>query len=480
MLHYWFNQADEDTPETPVVLWLNGGPGSSSLIGLMQEMGPVIMNASGGLMRNPYSWTKQANLLAIESPAGVGYSYCAAMLQGGSCNNTDVTTAKAARAALQDFFGKKFPELRNRDFYITGESYAGVYVPTLSEELLRFAPEVQLRGLAVGDPCTDYESQKESMDMTWYAHKNGLLPDADFEILKNCSSMPTLLAEPVWKRLGGGWARSQVDDQDEKCIVAKRKFLLTTSRGIDQSWAKAYINELDFYNEANPFNFDVPGNTNYDQAQWMNREDVREALHVKAMGTWPGPSEGWQYHKLYDACHSAPDADSMVDVYRRIAPQLRRTIVFNGDTDPCVSYEGTRTAMEKLGFPTLTGGSYRPWFYNKSAASLDTLVEKPNLFGSNLATHDAGAQFGGDVVDYAHNLSFVTVHGAGHMVPQFRPQASERLLNRLLTAEPFSPLLPSDADLAKLSQADFSRVLDAWTDAAKAAIKAPRDSEIFV
>jgi len=52
------------------VLWLNGGPGSSSILGMLQEMGPLLINATGGLMANPYAWTKQANLLVLESPAG--------------------------------------------------------------------------------------------------------------------------------------------------------------------------------------------------------------------------------------------------------------------------------------------------------------------------------------------------------------------------------------------------------------------------
>jgi cathepsin A (carboxypeptidase C) len=131
MLHYWYSQKEgtESSPSGagyPVVLWLNGGPGSSSILGMLQEMGPVLINNTGGLMANPYAWTKQANLLILESPGGVGYSYCAEMLTGGSCHNTDVSTAAAARAALQDFFTTKFPELASSPLYITGESYAGV------------------------------------------------------------------------------------------------------------------------------------------------------------------------------------------------------------------------------------------------------------------------------------------------------------------------------------------------------------------
>ena len=56
----------------------------------------------------------------------------------------------------------------DNDFFITGESYAGVYIPTLSKEILDNAPELNLVGIAVGDPCTDNEAQRDSMDALWY------------------------------------------------------------------------------------------------------------------------------------------------------------------------------------------------------------------------------------------------------------------------------------------------------------------------
>jgi hypothetical protein len=46
------------------------GPGSSSILGMLEEVGPLIVNASGGLSVNPYAWTTRANLLVLESPAG--------------------------------------------------------------------------------------------------------------------------------------------------------------------------------------------------------------------------------------------------------------------------------------------------------------------------------------------------------------------------------------------------------------------------
>ena len=96
-------------------------PGSSSLLGYVQEVGPLLMNASGSLMENPYAWTKAGvNLLAIEAPMGVGFSYCSAQEQGQPCTNSDTSTAHVSRAALVDFFQHKFPELAAGPFYIAG------------------------------------------------------------------------------------------------------------------------------------------------------------------------------------------------------------------------------------------------------------------------------------------------------------------------------------------------------------------------
>jgi serine carboxypeptidase-like clade 1 len=123
-LHYILCLAEEEAgSKPPVVLWLNGGPGASSVAGMLSENGPLLMNATGGLMRNPYSWTKVAHLLVLEAPVGVGYSYCSSQLDGGICKNNDKRTASASRAALVDFYTAKFPELKGNDFFITGESY---------------------------------------------------------------------------------------------------------------------------------------------------------------------------------------------------------------------------------------------------------------------------------------------------------------------------------------------------------------------
>ena len=135
-LHYWFAQSSrDDYASRPVVLWLNGGPArpassaGSRRWARSSSIAPADSCPTRG--RGPSRRTSSRS-----SPAGVGYSYCEAQLGGGACRNTDNSTAAAALAALVDFFHDKFPALALNDFFITGESYAGVYVPTLARAIL--------------------------------------------------------------------------------------------------------------------------------------------------------------------------------------------------------------------------------------------------------------------------------------------------------------------------------------------------------
>ena len=523
MLHYWLALSPaDDWASKPIVLWLNGGPGSSSILGFLQENGPLLTNRTGGLMLNPWAWTNDANLLALESPAGVGYSYCAKQLKRppGGCYNTDKSTASDALAALVHFFGVKFPTLAKNEFFITGESYAGVYVPTLSRAILdhndavaaaessevfendatktttkNSTTKINLVGLAAGDPCTDNAFQADSMDMLWYGHKYGFVPEEDFDLMWNTCKMryAAPLARGTWSGREAGeanenqvvssrstrartrWGRGEPvaevllpdpdpdDDSEEdvarprrrrrrpldkkrddpRCVAAHRRFLLASSDAFSQDWERAWMNDLSLFGPAAAVRNDIPGTLDYDMSTWMMRADVRKALHVEdaPVDAWPGPGRDWSYASDYAACNAdaKKGAESMVDFYRDIAPRLRTTIVFNGDTDPCVSYEGTREAVKAVGFDRLPGGSQRPYFFNATGTTLAVLNEKPLLFGPSLSVVDAGAQFGGHVTSYEHGLSFVTVHGSGHMVPQFRPRVGSHLLRKLLSDAPFSP-----------------------------------------
>jgi len=75
--HYLFLESQRDPSNDPLIIWFNGGPGCSSLLGFAQELGPWAMDdGTDFFFKNDYSWNNFSNVLFLESPAGVGYSPC--------------------------------------------------------------------------------------------------------------------------------------------------------------------------------------------------------------------------------------------------------------------------------------------------------------------------------------------------------------------------------------------------------------------
>ena len=120
-MFFWFFEARNNPSTAPLVTWFNGGPGCSSMIGLFQENGPChFENGASEPSLNPNSWNNYANMLYIDQPIGVGFSY----------GTDDVTSTETAApyvwTLLQAFFAQ-FPRYENRDFGIFTESYGGHY-----------------------------------------------------------------------------------------------------------------------------------------------------------------------------------------------------------------------------------------------------------------------------------------------------------------------------------------------------------------
>jgi carboxypeptidase C (cathepsin A) len=159
-LHYYLQEADADATSKPLVLWLNGGPGATSLIGAFTELGQLIFNrdstatvetpAAPSLFRNPLSWTTSANVLYLENPAGVGFSRC--LDPESKCASNDTSAALDAHEVLVGFF-ERFPHFKKSNFYLTGESYAGVYIPMLLNEIYKQGVITNVAGTAIGNGC---------------------------------------------------------------------------------------------------------------------------------------------------------------------------------------------------------------------------------------------------------------------------------------------------------------------------------------
>ncbi|KAF2261355.1 alpha/beta-hydrolase [Lojkania enalia] len=154
-IFFWYFESQNSPSEDPLLLWLTGGPGGSGMIGLMQELGPCLINEHGnGTIYNKYGWSKNANIIFVDQPAGVGFSY---VEKGIPLPGTSFTAAEDMHHFLQIFVHDIFPDLLERDFHITGESYAGHYVPALGAQIVTQnffypkRPQINLKSIFVGN-----------------------------------------------------------------------------------------------------------------------------------------------------------------------------------------------------------------------------------------------------------------------------------------------------------------------------------------
>ncbi|KAK6525169.1 hypothetical protein TWF694_005315 [Orbilia ellipsospora] len=124
-LFYWFFESRSDPAKDPVILWLNGGPGSSSLIPIFGPLGPSRMTKEGTLKPNKMAWNSKASVIFLDQPVNVGYSY------GKKKVDTTADATKDTYAFLQLFFSEH-KKYANLPFHIHGISYGGHYVPALA------------------------------------------------------------------------------------------------------------------------------------------------------------------------------------------------------------------------------------------------------------------------------------------------------------------------------------------------------------
>ena len=159
-LFYWFFREENGNTSAPLVLWINGGPGSSSMIGNLLENGPLklvedIDNDSIHVHSlKGEAWTSIANVVYVDQPIGTGYSY-------GHKNITDGKQIGDFIIKFLNKFYQKFPDMKSNNFYISGESYAGKYLPAIATSIIDFnknmssADKINLKGVLIGNEIAD-------------------------------------------------------------------------------------------------------------------------------------------------------------------------------------------------------------------------------------------------------------------------------------------------------------------------------------
>eukprot|EP01112_Ceratiomyxa_fruticulosa_P024071 TRINITY_DN954_c0_g1_i5.p1 TRINITY_DN954_c0_g1~~TRINITY_DN954_c0_g1_i5.p1 ORF type:complete len:445 (+),score=63.00 TRINITY_DN954_c0_g1_i5:186-1520(+) len=180
-LFYWMFESRNNPKTDPLILWLTGGPGCSSLLGLFFETGPYKVNEDLSLSINPYSWNSNANIIFLDQPAGTGFSY---VDNSSQYLHNETQVANDIYSFITQFL-TQFPQYQNLPFFISGESYGGHWVPSIANKIVaangvKANMRINLKGLSIGNGWTNPKIQYGTY--ATFAYENKLLSKTQYYI----------------------------------------------------------------------------------------------------------------------------------------------------------------------------------------------------------------------------------------------------------------------------------------------------------
>ena len=430
-LHYMFVTSQNDAETDPLLIWFNGGPGCSSMLGFMQEHGPyVIENNSTDFVVNNYSWNTNASVLYIEQPAGVGYSYCDPKI-AEDCTFTDMSASNDTIVALVEWFAR-FPDFMKNELHVSGESYGGIYVPYLVMQINEFNKnnatkddEINLKSMIVGNGVTNwtYDTMPATVtELYWRSlisqqlHDNITAAKCDYSMVEFggviSSDCMTYLNKfnglidkvNIYNIYGTCWNANitpgvhdhhnvlSAYNSDSNLAVKMVDGELKTHKRFSSSreYTPWTYRKGDSPNELPPCTFGGPLIT------WANNDKVREQLHI------PSKVQPW------DLCTSAPTWNYTMQfegsqwIWEKLKGEYR-FLKYSGDQDASVPTLGTLGWIEALNWDVTD--AWRTWMQDGQVAGY---------------------------VEVRDGLTFASVHGAGHMVPQDQRERAHYLINNWL------------------------------------------------
>eukprot|EP00741_Cyanophora_paradoxa_P006114 tig00000944_g5929.t1 len=371
-LFYWFIESRHPDPSSPLLIWLNGGPGCSSLFGLLHENGPFQVASDGSLRASATGWNQHNGVVYIDQPVHTGFSQAA----GNSFVRTSEEAGELLYESLQQLYDGS-PELRDRPLFIAGESYAGHYIPAFAAYIIAGNAagrrRVPLEGIAIGNAWIDAGPQMEGYVNMYYSL--GFLDGRERdELLERERRVVQLCAR------GDAHGCSQATDS----LMA----------GISGAAAQSYDID-DLRNEREPRDA---------LAGYLNRPDVLRALQAPAARPW-AECDDPPFYPLYDD-QSRP----LSPLLDRVLRAGVRTLLYSGNFDGNVPAATEENVLHALTAPAAAAlraapGGSRPW----------------RLDGRTVGWVRGGS-----------GLDWVRVFGAGHMVPTDEPAVALELIERFL------------------------------------------------
>ncbi|KAL4591582.1 hypothetical protein LXL04_004551 [Taraxacum kok-saghyz] len=383
MFYFFFESRSAKTD--PVVIWLTGGPGCSSELALFYENGPFKVNNNLSLTWNDYGWDKVSNLIYVDQPTGTGFSYSSS---DQDIRHDETGVSNDLYFFLQAFF-KAHPDYVNNDFFITGESYAGHYIPAFAARVnqgnkKKEGIHINLKGFGIGNGLTDPAIQYKAY--TDFALANDLISKSDY---------------------------TQINQQIPDCESAIKACGTTGTTSCENAlYTCQEIFEDILYIAGNINYYDIrkqcQGSLCYD---FSNMEDFLGEASVK---TALGVPSNIDFVSCSDTVHQAMLQDWMRDLEVGIPSLLEQGIemlIYAGEYDLICNWVGNSRWVNAM-----------VWSGQK-----DFVAAK------NVSFIVDGKEAG--VMKNYGPLTFLKVHDAGHMVPMDQPSASLQMLQLWTTGK---------------------------------------------
>ncbi|GMT37310.1 hypothetical protein PFISCL1PPCAC_28607, partial [Pristionchus fissidentatus] len=497
-LHYWLIEAEKDAATAPLILWFNGGPGCSSLTGLLSELGPFQNNKDGEtLYENVFSWHKVGNLLFLESPRGIGFSYQASDSDPTKIHDySDTLTAEGNVKALVDFLNC-FPEYKNRRMFITGESYAGVYIPTFVDLLLKKIQDgsvtgVNLEGIAIGNGA--FSTLKDVSSAIPLSYMRGMHSRKEFESLGKCVSkdykgpmsyydftewvtidkfgLPIpkslntstlegfcgtevlrqgyldvwLSKNDVYNTYQDCYVRSPLPypgDQDASSNAQSGHNQKERNYRVKRDAIGRPMNYRPFIDEGKRLNYQSTDNNGgvrcYDgKTPYLNRPDVRKAIHIPDYFTNDWVDCAYNLELTYyvqEHNDTTPVFESIFTTLQATGKPLR-ILIYHGDADMACQFLAGQWFIEELASRNAMEVTtpFTPWNYAE--------IQKSGM--NNIG----GFQKSWSLLNDKVHIDLITVKGAGHYVPVDRPgEALQMVYNFVHNANAETPKNPVDYNI---------------------------------
>ncbi|KAL8949071.1 MAG: hypothetical protein Q9222_004796 [Ikaeria aurantiellina] len=392
---FWFFEARSNPTTAPLATWFNGGPGCSSMIGLFQENGPChFVNGASTPSLNQYSWNSYANMLYIDQPIGVGFSY------GTDSVTSTVTAAPYVWKLLQAFY-TQFPQYENRDFGIFTESYGGHYGPEFADYFEQQNAAIasgsvtghNIKLVALGVNNGWFDAQLQEKAYVDYSYSNSYKPFITAQMHTTYLNTYNTKCLPALQSCASSGSNSACTNSDSVCYNSIEGPLSQSA-------------DFDVYDIRAPSKDPNPPET------YVNY--LKSSAVTKAIGA----------QSTYQECPNAPYQKfaSTGDNSRSFLTQLSdvvqtgavQTVVWAGDADWICN-----------------------WFGNQAAAEAVTYSGQSDFKAKALESYNVGGKQAGTFKSVG-KLSFARVFGAGHEVPFYQPEAALQVFRQTMQGRALS------------------------------------------